>query len=95
MVVNDGRLIADVLRTIAHEMVHHKQNEMGVLKNLEEAGKAGTKFENQANSIAGILIREYGKTNKKIYNESKMFFSETEQINMAIQNEINKLKTKY
>jgi hypothetical protein len=94
MVVHDGRLIADVLRTIAHEMVHHKQNEIGALTDLDEAGKAGTKIENQANSIAGIILREYGKTNKKIYKESKMFFSETEEIGMAIKKELKQYKLK-
>ena len=94
MVVNDGRLIADVLRTIAHEMVHCKQEELGKLGDLEEAGKSGSKFENQANSIAGILLREYGKMNKQIYKESKMFFSETEQLSVAIKEELNRIKNR-
>ena len=69
-VATDKRLTADILRTIAHEMVHRKQEEKGFLKNIDKDGAAGSKIENQANSIAGILMREYGKVNKEIYNEN-------------------------
>jgi hypothetical protein len=69
-VATDGRLTADILRTIAHEMVHRKQEEKGFLKNIDKDGSAGSKIENQANAIAGILMREYGKINKQIYNEN-------------------------
>ncbi len=69
-VATEGRLTADILRTIAHEMVHRKQEEKGFLKNIDKDGSAGSKIENQANSIAGILMREYGKINKQIYNEN-------------------------
>ncbi len=60
-----NRNTADVYRTIAHELVHHKQNELGRLKS--ESGKTGSDIENQANSIAGIILREYGKMNELIY----------------------------
>jgi hypothetical protein len=69
-VATEGRLTADILRTIAHEMVHRKQEEMGLLKHIEVDGADGSPVENQSNSIAGILMREYGKLNKQIYNES-------------------------
>jgi len=69
-VATEGRLTADILRTIAHEMVHRKQEEKGFLRNIDKDGSAGSKIENQANSIAGILMREYGKINKQIYNEN-------------------------
>jgi len=69
-VATDGRLTADILRTIAHEMVHRKQEEKGFLKDIDKDGADGSNIENQANSIAGILMREYGKLNKEIYNES-------------------------
>jgi hypothetical protein len=63
-----NRNTADILRTCAHEMIHHKQNEMGKIK--PGAGKTGSPIENQANSMAGIILREYGKMNQLIY-ESK------------------------
>ena len=69
LTVTDGRLIADILRSVAHEMVHRKQDEIGLLKNSVEDGKTGSNIENQANSIAGVLLRDYGKKNREIYSE--------------------------
>ena len=63
-----GRHTADVLRTLAHEMVHHKQNLKGELYN--EAGQTGSEIENEANSMAGIMMRNYGKMNSRIYEQS-------------------------
>lgn len=57
----------DIMRSIAHELVHHKQNLDGRLTNPEEDGADGSKFENEANSIAGILIRKWGRLNPDIY----------------------------
>jgi len=68
-VATEGRLTADILRTLAHEMVHRKQDEMGLVRNPETDGKDGSPIENQAHAVAGILMREYGRINKQIYNE--------------------------
>ena len=62
-----GRHIADILRTLAHELVHHKQNEEGRLTRY--AGETGSEFENEANSKAGVLMRNYGKKNPSIYEK--------------------------
>jgi hypothetical protein len=62
-----GRHMADVLRTLAHELVHHKQNEDGRL--THDAGETGSDFENEANSRAGVLMRNYGKMNPRIYEQ--------------------------
>jgi hypothetical protein len=62
-VITNGRLLADVLRTIAHELAHHKQLELG--QSLD--GTTGSSTENAANIIAGILMREYGKIDDQIY----------------------------
>mgnify|MGYP000246504910 CR=1 FL=1 len=66
----EGRLGADILRTIAHEMVHRKQDELGLVKDEVKDGATGSPIENQAHAVAGILMRNYGKINKQIYNES-------------------------
>jgi len=63
-----NRHIADVLRTLAHELVHHRQSELGMIKT--GSGETGSDIENRANSIAGVLMREYGAMYKMIY-ESK------------------------
>ena len=68
-VATEGRLTADILRTVAHEMVHRKQDEMYLVKNAEKDGADGSPIENQAHAVAGILMREYGRINKQIYNE--------------------------
>jgi hypothetical protein len=60
-----NRNLADILRTLCHELVHHRQNELGKL--YADAGKTGSNIENQANSLAGIMMREYGKSNDLIY----------------------------
>ena len=64
-----GRHVADILRTLAHEMVHHKQNLDGVLHKY--AGETGSEFENEANSKAGVIMRNYGKSNPTIYEETE------------------------
>jgi hypothetical protein len=68
-VATEGRLTADILRTLAHEMVHRKQDELGLVRNSEKDGADGSPIENQAHAVAGILMREYGRINKQIYNE--------------------------
>jgi len=63
----DKRHLADVLRTIGHELVHHAQNEQGILNN--ESGLTGSEHENEANSLAAVLLRNFGKENPLIYED--------------------------
>jgi hypothetical protein len=60
-----NRNLADILRTLCHELVHHRQNELGKL--YTNAGKTGSNIENQANALAGMMMRDYGKSNDLIY----------------------------
>lgn len=64
-IVGYNRNLADVLRTLAHELIHHKQNVSGELD--EKSGETGSEHENQANALAGALMREYGKKNPLIF----------------------------
>ena len=66
-----GRHPADILRTLAHEMVHYRQDINGDLENVEMAGETGSTFENEANSEAGIMMRNYGRTKPSIYENYK------------------------
>jgi hypothetical protein len=50
-------------------MVHRKQDELGLVKDEIKDGATGSPIENQAHAVAGILMRNYGKINKQIYNE--------------------------
>jgi hypothetical protein len=60
-----NRNMADILRTLAHELVHHKQNLDGRID--YESGETGSDIENEANAKAGILLRDFGKKNNEIY----------------------------
>lgn len=60
-----NRNLADIFRTLAHELVHHKQNELGML--TVNAGETGSDIENEANAVAGMLLRDYGRKNPIIY----------------------------
>lgn len=63
-----GRNLADICRSLAHELVHHRQLELNQLYDL--AGNTGSDIENDANAVAGILMREYGKLNVNVYDLS-------------------------
>lgn len=64
-----NRNTADILRTLCHEMVHFKQFAVGTAHDdMDE--KQRLKVEDEANAIAGRMMREYGKQHEKIY-ESK------------------------
>lgn len=64
-----NRNMADILRTLAHELVHHMQNGKGELDS--ESGEDGSPSENEANSTAGIIMRKFGRENPEIF-ESKL-----------------------
>lgn len=59
------RNLADILRTLGHELVHHKQNELGML--TITSGETGSDIENQAHATAGVMMRNFGKTHEEIY----------------------------
>lgn len=61
-----NRNTADVLRSLAHELVHHRQEELGMIE--AKSGETGSEIENEANALAGILLRDYGKQNVNIYD---------------------------
>jgi hypothetical protein len=62
-----NRALVDVCRSIAHEMVHHKQFEQGRLK--VQPPDIGGEIEDEANAKAGQFIKMYAKEDPNIYNE--------------------------
>ena len=64
-VVVHNRNMADILRTLAHELVHHQQNLQGRM--YDGAGEDGSPIENEAHSVAGVLMREFGRQNPEIF----------------------------
>jgi len=69
-----NRSVPDILRTLAHELVHLKQRQGGYIGGPED-GATGSDVENEANAAAGILLRDFGRRNENIY-ESKQMISE-------------------
>jgi hypothetical protein len=55
----------DILRTLAHEMVHYKQNEETGLR--PGAGTTGSPEENQAHELAGIVMRNFNKAHPELF----------------------------
>lgn len=55
-----NRALADVLRSIAHEMTHMMQDEMGLL--VGKIRDAGGFHEDQANARAGEMIKLFAKS---------------------------------
>jgi hypothetical protein len=62
------RAIIDVCRSIAHELVHHLQNLEGRLLDAMKDGEDGSPIENEANAVAGVIIRKYGKLHPELYS---------------------------
>jgi len=58
-----NRALFDIARSIAHELVHHRQMERG----QELDGTTGSDCENEANATAGKIIRMYGEKNPDFY----------------------------
>lgn len=73
-VVIHNRNTADIMRSIAHELMHHKQNLDGKL--TEMAGKDGDEFENEANSYSGKIMRRLGREMEGIFESTNMVISE-------------------
>ena len=57
------RHLADILRSVAHELKHHQQSEKG--ENL--TNKDGSPTENDANIFSGIVVRKFGRFHPEIY----------------------------
>jgi Zn-dependent peptidase ImmA (M78 family) len=62
----------DILRTLAHEMVHYKQNVEHELDS--ESGRTGSPQENQAHEIAGVIMREFNKANPQFLKARPLEF---------------------
>ena len=68
------RALLDILRSIAHELVHRMQDETGTLKDIGPQGNRGaddksdigTWFEDEAHAKGGALIKEFSRIYNKI-----------------------------
>lgn len=57
----------DILRTLAHELVHHKQREDQRLQ--PDSGETGSDEENEANARAGVIMRNFADAYPKYFDE--------------------------
>lgn len=62
-----NRALVDVMRSLAHELVHHKQYEQGRLK--IKPPDIGGEIEDEANARAGQFIKMFSKIDETIYDE--------------------------
>ncbi len=60
-----NRNLADILRTLGHELIHRKQDEENRID--YKSGNTGSEIENEANAQAGVLLRKFGQQNNNIY----------------------------
>jgi hypothetical protein len=66
-----GRHVADVMRTLAHEIVHYRQNGEKEGGLTAQDGATGTDYENEANALAGQIMRDYARRNPKIFESRR------------------------
>ena len=64
-IVTAKRHPADIFRTLAHELVHYKQDITGRLTPGD--GKTGSDIENEANSRAAIIMRNFAQAKPKLF----------------------------
>ena len=61
-----GRHPNDILRTIAHELTHHKQNLADELDH--QSGDTGSPEENEAHELAGVIMRYFNKMHRHYFH---------------------------
>lgn len=64
----------DILRSLAHEIVHYKQDLQDELSH--DSGETGSPIENEANSEAGIIMRHFNQRYPKYLNLKPIMFNE-------------------
>lgn len=63
-----GRAIIDCMRSLAHELVHYKQDlDNGIHDEQKGDENDGVPIENEANAKAGIIMRKFGRLHPELY----------------------------
>ena len=79
-VYGKDRAIADILRSVAHELVHHKQLEDGRIDINNLPKDIGGEIEDEANAVAGQLVKKFGYNRGEIYeNQDRTFCEDPEE----------------
>jgi len=61
-----NRHILDIMRTLAHELVHYKQNLKGEINH--RSGEDGSPQENEAHAVAGIIMRKFDAAHPEAFD---------------------------
>ena len=62
-----NRHIMDVCRTLAHELVHYRQDMNNEL--TQDSGNDGSPHENEANAQAAVIMRKWGKMHPNLFKQ--------------------------
>ena len=62
-----NRAIADIMRTLAHELTHCKQKQDGT--NFPHDDDGLQPLEDEANTMSGRLVRYWGREHREIYED--------------------------
>jgi hypothetical protein len=57
----------DIMRTLAHELVHHRQGQQQDLP--DDAGRTGSPWEDEANALAGRIMRDFVEQNPDVFGQ--------------------------
>lgn len=60
----------DILRTLAHELVHFRQHLNGQLK--PNSGETGSPEENEAHEVAGVIMRHFNKAHRHYFHSKPL-----------------------
>lgn len=66
-----NRHIMDVCRTLAHELVHYKQDLNHELDG-DDPGATGSPQENEANAEAAVIMRNWGKQHPELFDKESI-----------------------
>jgi hypothetical protein len=66
-----NRHVMDVCRTLAHELVHYKQDLNDEL-NGDNPGATGSPQENDANAQAAVIMRNWGKKHPELFEKESV-----------------------
>ena len=92
-VTTKNRHPIDIWRTVCHEMIHHRQNEEGRIQDVHAAGETGSVIENEANAVAGQIMRLFAKENPDHFNLSYVSEGTSEDISEDISEELTEAQT--
>jgi hypothetical protein len=62
-----NRHLLDIMRTTAHELAHCRQHEIKKLG--PDAGETGSKIENEAHAVAGVVMRNFADAHPEYFKE--------------------------